>query len=84
MLAAIKFLADPENKIRFDAKYKVGAKISAACLENGLFARAMPHGDILGFAPPLVTTREDVHEIAKIVTKSISHVYARLGNDGAI
>ena len=58
MLAAIEFVASPADKIRFDAGHKVGARISAACLANGLIARAMPHGDILGFAPPLITTRE--------------------------
>ena len=57
MLAAVEFVADPANKTRFNASHKVGARISAACLNNGLIARAMPHGDILGFAPPLITTR---------------------------
>ena len=74
MLAAIEFVADPKHKVRFDAAHKVGASISAACLKNGLIARAMPHGDILGFAPPLVTTQEDIDEIAGIVSRSASQV----------
>jgi L-2,4-diaminobutyrate transaminase len=74
MLAAIEFVADPENKVRFDASHKVGAKMSAACLANGLIARAMPHGDILGFAPPLITTLDEINEIAGIVRKSVSTV----------
>ena len=78
MLAAIEFVADPATKTRFDAGLKVGAKMSAACLKNGLIARAMPHGAILGFAPPLITTRKDIDEIAEIVKTSVASVTADL------
>ena len=78
MLAAIEFVANPETKERFDPGLKVGAQISAACLRNGLIARAMPHGDILGFAPPLITTRQDMEEIATIVKKSVMEVARNL------
>jgi len=84
MLAAIEFVADPANKVRFDAAHKVGAKMSAACLANGLIARAMPHGDILGFAPPLITTLEDMQEIAAIVRKSVASVCDDLARAGVI
>ncbi len=84
MLAAIEFVADPENRVRFDASHKVGAKMSAACLANGLIARAMPHGDILGFAPPLITTRDEINEIAAIVRKSVSTVCDDLRQAGII
>jgi len=84
MLAAIEFVADQENRIRFDAIHKVGARISAACLGNGLIARAMPHGDILGLAPPLITTLDDMQEIAAIVRQSVSSVCDELARDGVI
>jgi L-2,4-diaminobutyrate transaminase len=84
MLAAIEFVADPENRVRFDASHKVGAKMSAACLANGLIARAMPHGDILGFAPPLITTLDEINEIAGIVRKSVSTVCDDLVKAGVI
>jgi L-2,4-diaminobutyrate transaminase len=84
MLAAIEFVADPKNKTRFDPGHKVGARISATCLDNGLIARAMPHGDILGFAPPLITTREDMIEIAAIVNKSVSRVCDELSANGVL
>ena len=84
MLAAIEFVADPANKIRFDAAHKVGARISAACLANGLIARAMPHGDILGFAPPLITTSDDMAEIAAIVRKSVTEVCDELSKASLI
>jgi L-2,4-diaminobutyrate transaminase len=84
MLAAIEFVADPANKTRFDDAHKVGARISAACLANGLIARAMPHGDILGFAPPLITTREDMDEIAAITARSVKQVCDQLATEGVI
>lgn len=34
----------------------------------------MPHGDILGFAPPLVTTRAEVDEIVTIVKAAVDEV----------
>jgi L-2,4-diaminobutyrate transaminase len=82
MLAAIEFVADPATKTRFDASARVGAKMSAACLKNGLIARAMPHGDILGFAPPLITTREEIDEIAAIVKNSVTEVTELLQQNG--
>ena len=84
MMAAIEFVADPATKTRFDASLKVGARMSAACLKNGLIARAMPHGDILGFAPPLITTRKDIEDIAEIVKKSVAEVTQQLKKEGAI
>ncbi len=84
MLAAIEFVADPESRLAFDPLHKVGARISAACLANGLIARAMPHGDILGFAPPLITSREDMDEIAAIVRRSVNEVGDQLVAEGAV
>ena len=75
MLAAIEFVADREKKTRFDPALKIGARISKAARDRGLIARAMPHGDILGFAPPLVTTRHEVDEIAE---KAVRHVMDEL------
>lgn len=84
MLAAIEFVADPVTKTRFDARLKVGARMSAACLKNGLIARAMPQGDILGFAPPLITTRQDMEEIAGIVGQSVAEVTQQLSQEAKI
>ena len=74
MLAAIEFVADRDRKTRFDAGLKVGARVSKAARDRGLIARAMPHGDILGFAPPLVTTRAEVDEIVDIAEKAVRQV----------
>lgn len=75
LMAALEFVADRQEKRRFPENQKVGAAISAACAERGLIARAMPHGDILGFAPPLVTTKEDIDEIVSIVGDALAAVF---------
>ncbi|RAI72469.1 aspartate aminotransferase family protein [Pseudomonas fluorescens] len=79
-MAAIEFVADRERKERFDATLKVGARVSKAARDRGLIARAMPHGDILGFAPPLVTTKGEVDEIVAIAHSAVRQVMDELTN----
>jgi len=74
MLAALEFMAERDARTPFDAALKVGPRVSAAALRRGVIARAMPHGDILGFAPPLVTTRAEVDEIVTIVKAAVDEV----------
>jgi len=74
MLAAVEFVAAPATKTRFDAALKVGPRIASAARERGLIARAMPHGDILGFAPPLTTSREEIDQIVDIAKAATLHV----------
>jgi len=79
MMAAVEFVADRETKRGFDPALTVGAKVSAACRERGLIARAMPHGDILGFAPPLVMTRAEIDEMMEITIAAVASVTDSLG-----
>jgi L-2,4-diaminobutyrate transaminase len=78
MLAAVELVQDKAEKKFFEPQGKVGAAVSAACLERGMIARAMPHGDILGFAPPLTLTRAEADEIASITKSAIEAVAATL------
>lgn len=78
LLAAIEFAQDPAARQRFDADRRVGSQLAAACFEEGVIARALPHGDILGFAPPLVITRDEVDEIVKRVVRAVERVTSRL------
>ena len=78
LLAAVEFAQDPSKKQRFDAERRIGAQLAAACLEEGVIARSMPHGDILGFAPPLVITRDEVDEVVKRVVRAVERVTRRL------
>ena len=78
MLAALEFMADKETRKPFDPALKVGPQVSAAALQRGVIARAMPHGDILGFAPPLVTTRAEVDEIVKLTKLAVDEVASQV------
>jgi L-2,4-diaminobutyrate transaminase len=74
MLAAVEFVEDKAEKRFFEPQGKIGAAVSAACLERGMIARAMPHGDILGFAPPLTLTRAEADRIAAITKSAVEAV----------
>ncbi|RWQ26426.1 aspartate aminotransferase family protein [Mesorhizobium sp.] len=84
LMGAIEFVADRDNKKRFDPSLKVGARISKAARDRGLIVRAMPHGDILGFAPPLIATKAEVEEIAAIAESAVRSVIDELVRDGHI
>lgn len=83
LLAALEFVADKGKKQRFDPTLKVGARVSAAALENGIIARAMPHGDILGFAPPLTINRAEVDDVIERARKAVDKVADGLTREGA-
>jgi len=84
LMAAIEFVAEPATKKRFDPALKVGARISKAARDLNLIARAMPHGEILGFAPPLVATRQDVDQMVDIAHRSVQKVIDELAKEGAL
>jgi L-2,4-diaminobutyrate transaminase len=78
LMAALEFVADKGKKERFDPGKKVGPSVSSSCLAEGLIARAMPQGDILGFAPPLIITRGEVDELVAMAKRAVDKVHAGL------
>ncbi|MDX8463290.1 aspartate aminotransferase family protein [Mesorhizobium humile] len=82
LMGAIEFVADRKNRERFDPSLKVGARVSKAARDRGLIARAMPHGDILGFAPPLVTTKGEAEEIVALAEGAVRSVMDDLVREG--
>lgn len=78
LLAAVEFAQDPKRRVRFDAARKLGAQLAAACVEEGVISRAMPHGDILGFAPPLVISRGEIDAVVARVARAVERVTAKL------
>ncbi|HHX8652443.1 TPA: aspartate aminotransferase family protein [Vibrio diabolicus] len=78
LLHALEFSSDKLRRTHFDPNLKVGPQIAAACLEQGLIARAMPHGDILGFAPPLIANRNDIDTIVDKAHQAVNKVMDNL------
>ncbi len=75
MLAAVEFVKDRETRTFFEVGDKIGPKVAAALLAEGVIGRAMPEGDIIGFAPPLCLTRAEADEIAGRMGKAVDAVF---------
>ncbi|MDF2813050.1 MAG: hypothetical protein K0S56_4081 [Microvirga sp.] len=78
LMAAIEFVRDRDDRVFFDASEKVGPRIAAAMLERGVIGRAMPQGDILGFAPPLCLTRQEADTVVAAAKGAVEVVSAEL------
>ena len=77
MICAVEFVKDKADRVFYDAADKIGPQIAAQLLEQDqIIARAMPQGDILGFAPPFCLTSQ---EADRIVTATARAVKAVLG-----
>jgi len=74
MLAALEFVADRDNRRYFDPSEKVGYRLAGALLEQGVIGRAMPQGDILGFAPPFCLSRDEADTIVAATAKAVTSV----------
>ena len=74
MLCAVELVRDRDDRVFFDASEKVGPRIVAAMFERGVIARAMPQGDIIGFAPPFPLTREQADEVVGVTKAAVEEV----------
>ena len=78
MIGAVEFVKNRTTREFFDPNGKTGPKLAAALLAKGVIARAMPQGDILGFAPPFCLTTAEADEI---ITKTHEVVVEHLGKE---
>ncbi|MDZ5448596.1 aspartate aminotransferase family protein [Labrys sp. ZIDIC5] len=74
LMAAVELVRDRDDRVFFDASEKVGPRVVATMLENGVIGRAMPQGDIMGFAPPLCLTREEADIVVSAAAKAVKSV----------
>ena len=77
MLCAVEFAEDKEKLAFFDPSRKIGAQITAALLKRKVIGRAMPQGDILGLAPPLCITRNEIDEVVGKTQEAVKEVLGR-------
>jgi len=78
LLAAVEFVADKYDRVFFEPAKKIGPQIATPLSERGVIGRAMPQGDILGFAPPLCLTRAEADIIVMATRDAIEEVAAGL------
>ncbi|TMV66717.1 aminotransferase class III-fold pyridoxal phosphate-dependent enzyme, partial [Thioclava sp. BHET1] len=75
MLCAVEFVEDRATRRAFDPARKIGPALAAALLEqDSVIARAMPQGDILGFAPPLCLSREEADRVVAATARAVTAV----------
>ncbi len=75
LLAAVEFVENRDSRHFFDPSRKIGAQVSAALLEGDkIIARAMPQGDILGFAPPFCISRAEVDTVVAATARAVRTV----------
>ncbi len=74
MLCAVEFVEDRDSRRFFDPGRKIGAAVAAALGRRGVLGRAMPQGDILGFAPPLCLTREEADVVIGATREAVGEV----------
>lgn len=81
LLAAIEFVQDRDTKENFAPEVKVGARLRAEMRRRGVLTRTRPAlgphpapGDQLFFAPPLISTESDIHEMVNAARESLSVV----------
>jgi adenosylmethionine-8-amino-7-oxononanoate aminotransferase len=72
LFQAVEFVRDRSTRERFPAGSELGVKVGRRALENGLLCRFDPHW--IAFGPPLVTTAEQVDEMAGLFERSLSEV----------
>jgi L-2,4-diaminobutyrate transaminase len=77
LLAAVEFVEDRANRKYFDAARKIGPQLAAALAARGVIARAMPQGDIIGFAPPLCLTKAEADTVVGAFAGAVGDVLKR-------
>lgn len=75
MICAVELVSDKDSRTFFDAADKIGPQIAAKMLEqSNVIARAMPQGDIIGFAPPFCLTREEADIVVAATLRAVTSV----------
>ncbi|MEZ5847407.1 MAG: aspartate aminotransferase family protein [Geminicoccaceae bacterium] len=74
MMCAVELVKDRDDRRFYDASEKTGPAVAAAMLARGVIARAMPEGDIIGFAPPLCLSRAEAERVASVAGDAVREV----------
>src|SRR3546814_14871456 len=74
MLCAVELVEARQGRTFFEPAGQQGPKVAAALLKRGVIARAMPQGDIVGFAPPLCLTEAETHIVVAATRGAVAGV----------
>ncbi len=76
LLCAVELVEDKDARKFFEPAGQYGPKVAAGLLKRGVIARAMPQGDILGFAPPLCLSRDEADIVVAAMREAVEEVFA--------
>jgi L-2,4-diaminobutyrate transaminase len=79
LLAAVEFVEDKSARKLFDPARKIGPQVATALAKRGVVGRAMPQGDILGFAPPLCLSRGEADIVVSATAEAVKEVAKTVG-----
>lgn len=74
LLCAVELVRDRDSLTFFDADEKVAPRIVAEMAKLDVIARAMPQGDIIGFAPPLCLSKDEANIIVEKTSAALKAI----------
>ncbi|MDR0810133.1 MAG: aminotransferase class III-fold pyridoxal phosphate-dependent enzyme [Gemmobacter sp.] len=75
MLCAVELVEERETRCFFDPARKIGPQVAAAmAAKDRVIARAMPQGDIIGFAPPFCLSRDEADRVVAATASAIRSI----------
>lgn len=74
LMCAVELVEGRATRRMFDPQRKIGPAIAAKMSELGVIARAMPQGDIIGYAPPFCITQDEVDTVVAATADAVKAV----------
>ncbi|MGB0843713.1 MAG: aspartate aminotransferase family protein [Alphaproteobacteria bacterium] len=71
LLCAVELTDDKAARRLYEPANKIAPQIVAEMARQGVIARAMPQGDIIGFAPPLCITKDEINTVVAVTTDAV-------------
>jgi L-2,4-diaminobutyrate transaminase len=78
LTAAVEFVAEGSPRRRLQADLKFAGRVNALAMQEGLFARTMPFGDIIGLAPALILKKPDADALVDRLCRAINRATTEL------
>jgi L-2,4-diaminobutyrate transaminase len=75
LMVAVEFGDSKSPLVLFDANRKVGYALAAAVAKRNVIVRAMPEGDILGLAPPLCISTDEIDHVVGAIVEAVDEVF---------
>ncbi len=80
LFAGLELVANKATREAFPPSLKLGERVQAECMKNGLILRSM--GDRIAFTPPLIIEAEQIEEIRALLRTSLDAVWKALKSEG--